>query len=396
VSAVPSGRPRLVHLTTTDMSLALLLAPQLRAFADAGYEVVGVSEPGPYVGDLTAAGIEHRPLRHATRRFAPAQDARAGLELAKLLRALRPTIVHTHNPKPGVYGRIIARTVRGTAVVNTCHGLYALPSDPWSRRAAVYGLERLAATCSHAELVQNREDLETLARLGVPRRKLTLLGNGIDLARFDPATVDPQAVEVTRHEVGAGPAEVLCGTVGRLVWEKGYREVFAAAEALRGRAPHVRMVTVGPLDPDKGDAVTALDLDSARVLGGVRHLGFRAGMERLYAAMDLFVIASHREGFPRAAMEATAMGVPVIATDVRGCREVVDDGVTGVLVPVGDADALARAVERLAGDEDLRRRMGRAGRTKARRDFDQQRVIDITLGTYERLLPLARTSRMAA
>ena len=376
---------RLVHVTTTDMSLALLLGPQLRAFATAGYEVIGMSAPGEWVGQLEAGGIRHVPLRHATRAVAPTHDARALGEMRSLFRALRPDIVHTHNPKPGVYGRIAARAAHVPAIVNTVHGLYATPDDTRVRRAVVYTLERLAARCSHAELVQNPEDVEVLARLGVPRSKLHLLGNGIDLARFDPSRVSPDRTAQLRAEIGAGPDDVVCGLVGRLVWEKGYREVFAAAARLRVTAPQVRVVVVGPHDFDKPDAITDADLDRAR-RDGVTFLGLRHDVEAVYAAMDLYVLASHREGFPRSAMEAAAMGVPVVATRIRGCRQVVDDGRTGRLVPVRDAAALADAMADLAADAGLRRTLGEAARAKAQREFDQRCVIDTTLAVYEKLL----------
>ena len=378
--------PRLIHVTTTDMSLALLLGPQLRAFAAAGYEVIGMSAAGEWVGELEAAGIRHVPLRHATRAIAPVHDARALTELRSRFRELRPDIVHTHNPKPGVYGRLAARAARVPVVVNTVHGLYATPDDRRAKRAVVYTLERVAARCSHAELVQNPEDVDVLAGLGIPRSQLHLLGNGIDLERFDPARVPVERVAEVRAEMGAGPDDVVCGLVGRLVWEKGYREVFTAAAQLRARLPQLRIVVIGPRDADKPDAITALDLDRAERDGGVRFLGLRHDVETLYAAMDLHVLASHREGFPRSPMEASAMGVPVVATDIRGCRQAVDDGVTGRLVPVRDAGALAAAIEDLTLAPDVRARMGGAARTKAAKEFDQQRVIAITLSVYGELL----------
>lgn len=379
-------RPRLLHVTTTDMSLALLLGPQLRAFAAAGYEVVGASAPGAYVAELEKWGVPHVPLRYATRAMAPHRDLGALVELRSLLARLRPDVVHTHNPKPGVYGRLAARAAGVAAIVNTVHGLYALPEDRWAKRALIYGLERLASSCSHAELVQNPEDVEVLARIGVPRTKLRLLGNGIDLSRFDPSRVSPARVRQVRQELGAGAGDVVCTLVGRLVAEKGYREVFAAAAALRPRLPNLRIVVVGPPDLDKPDAIGEGELRRAETTGGVRFLGLRHDVEALYAASDLYVLASHREGFPRSAMEASAMGLPVVATDIRGCRQVVDSGVTGLLVPVRDQQALAGAIAALAGDAVVRQRMGRAARAKAVRDFDDRRVIDITLDTYERLL----------
>ncbi|MCZ7535488.1 MAG: glycosyltransferase family 4 protein [Acidimicrobiia bacterium] len=379
-------RPRLVHVTTTDVSLVLLLGPQLRAFADAGYEVIGASAPGPWAEQLAGWDVEHRPLRHATRAMAPHRDAAALAELTRLFRSIRPDVVHTHNPKPGVYGRLAARAARVPAIVNTVHGLYALPDDPWAKRALVYSLERLAATCSHAELVQNPEDLPVLRRLGIPASRLHLLGNGVDLSRFDRGRVDPDRIAALRAELGAGPDAVVCGVVGRLVWEKGYREVFAAAASLAERAPNLRFVVIGPDDPDKADALHPSDLAAAAAGANIVFLGLRHDLVDLYAAMDVYVLASHREGFPRSAMEAAAMGLPVVATDIRGCRQVVDDRVTGRLVPLGDAAALADAVESVAGDPVARAEMSAASLRKAHREFDQQSQIDLTLSVYEQLL----------
>jgi len=383
------ARPRLVHLTTTDMSLDWLLRPQLLAFAAAGYEVFGVSAPGPHVEALRAAGISHVALGHATRSMAPADDVRAFAELQAVLRELKPAIVHTHNPKPGIYGRVAARLARVPVVVNTVHGLYALPEDRLAKRAVVYGLERLASTCSQAELVQNPEDLATLATIGVPPTKLHLLGNGVDLQRFDPARAEPGGRARLRASVGAQDDDILVGLVGRLVAEKGYREVFAAARLLGSRPTKVRFVIIGPDDPDKADAITRAEMDAVGADAPVTFLGARTDVDQWYAAMDLYMLASHREGFPRSAMEAAAMGLPIIATDIRGCREVVVDARTGYLVPVRDPIALAEAVAALATDARRRAAFAAAARAHARAHFDQQDVIDITLGVYERLLDTA-------
>ncbi|MGH9151785.1 MAG: glycosyltransferase family 4 protein [Acidimicrobiales bacterium] len=367
------------------MSLALLLGPQLAAFVEAGYEVIGASAPGHHVEHLAGLGVRHVPVRHATRAVAPHHDLAALFELWSLFRRLRPAIVHTHNPKPGLYGRWAARAAGVPAIVNTVHGLYAQPGDRWAKRTIVYGLERTTARCSHAELVQNPEDVAVLKRLGVAPQKLILLGNGIDLSRFDRSRVRGDDVAKLRRDVGAGPGDVVCTVVGRLVAEKGYREVFTAASSLSVREPRVRMVVVGPPEIDKRDAITAAEIEGAR-RSGIRFFGFRDDLETIYAASDVYVLASHREGFPRSAMEAAAMGLPVIATDIRGCREVVDHERTGLLVPPMAPGPLADAIARLAGDPTLRARFGAEGVLKARRDFDQRRVIEITLETYDRLL----------
>src|SRR4029078_11200356 len=130
--------------------------------------------PGRYVPAIEARGVRHVPLRHATRSMVPHHDAAALPALPRLSRALRPAVVHTHNPKPGVYGRLAARAARVPAIVNTVHGLYALPEDPIANRAVFYGLERVAACCSDVELIQNPEDLPVLARLGIRAPKTRL------------------------------------------------------------------------------------------------------------------------------------------------------------------------------------------------------------------------------
>jgi glycosyltransferase involved in cell wall biosynthesis len=375
-------RPRLVHLTTTDMSLDWLLGPQLRAFAAAGYEVVGMSAAGPHVPALEAMGVAHVAVPSFTRSTSPVQDARAFVELVRLLRVVRPDVLHTHNPKPGILGRIAGRLARVPRIVNTQHGLYAQPGDRWQRRWPVYAVERVAASFGDVELVQNPEDLDTLVRtLRVPARKVRLLGNGVDLARFDPASVPLGARERLRAEWGIGATDVVVGTVGRLVREKGIVELLEAAHRLRTDGVAARFVIVGPGDPGKADAVTAVELERAAA-DGVALTGERTDMPECYAAMDVFVTASWREGFPRAAMEAAAMGLPTVATDIRGNRQVVVDGTTGLLCPVRDGAALADAIARLVADPSSREAMGRAARARAVEHFDQQAIVDRTLAAY--------------
>lgn len=382
---------RLVHVTTVDMSLALLLGPQLMAFAEAGMEVIGISAPGPYVPQLESWGIRHVPFRHATRSSAPGQDLLAFFELVRVFRNLRPDIVHTHNPKPGLYGRLAAWATGVPGVVNTVHGLYATAEDPAIKRWAVYSLERMASLCSGAELIQNEEDLALLERLGVPKRKLVLLGNGVDLERFRPPATAMERLQA-RANLGVQGDVVVVGTVARLVWQKGFRELFAAAQLLKDRCPNIVFVVVGGSDRDKSDSIGNDELNDASRQGHVVFARSREKMEEVYPAFDLFVLPSHREGFPRSAMEAAASGLPVVATDIRGCRQVVSHGVTGLLVPLRDPPRLAAAIEELAADADVRHRMGVAARRKAEAEFDDRIVVAKTLHVYEQVLEIDRSS----
>jgi glycosyltransferase involved in cell wall biosynthesis len=381
-------KPRLLHITTTDMSLDWLLGPQLLAFQQAGYEVIGMSAPGPHVANLAAMNIEHVPIHNFTRASDPTSDIKAVIELYRQIRRLRPDIVHTHNPKPGVIGRIVARVARVPLVINTQHGIYAQPEDRRRRRWAVYSAERLAAAFSDVELVLNSEDERTLVHtLRVPSRRVVLLGSGVDLSRFDPASITPGTRDRLRREWGVSDDDVVCGAVGRLVVEKGMGEMFTALRRLRTENSAAKLVVVGPMEPGKSDGLDEAMIDAARA-DGVIFLGQRDDMPDLYAAMDIFVTATYREGFPRAAMEAAAMELPIVATDIRGCRQVVDDGVTGLLVRVKDSDALADGLRTLIDDPQRRSAMRQRARERALAEFDVGRVITMSLDAYE---PVGRT-----
>ncbi len=370
---------KVAHLTTVDMSLRYLVMPQLLAVRDAGGEAVGISAPGPWVPELEAAGIRHIPLHSSTRGMDPLADLRAARELWGILRRERFEVLHTHNPKPGLYGRVLGRLAGVPIVVNTVHGLDATQDDRLAKRAVVYGLEAVASRFSHAELVQSPEDLKLLHRSRIsPPKKTKLLGNGVDLTRFDKARFDEAHRKRVRESLDIADDQIAVGVVGRLVAEKGYPELFEAAARLDDRYV---VIAVGPHDPDKADALPESLLDDARS-HGVRLLGMRSDVDELYRAFDMFVLPSHREGFPRAAMEAAASSLPVIATDIRGCRQVVEPGRNGFLIPVRDPEAIGKAIESIGNNAELRVLMGRSSRAKAEAEFDERRVVEIVMDTY--------------
>lgn len=365
----PGGRQlRIAHLTTVDMSLALLLRTELEVDVQAGCEVFGLSAPGRYVADVEAIGVRHVPLPSLTRSWNPARDLRAARELAGLLRELRLDVLHTHNPKTGVLGRLLGRMARVPVVVNTCHGLWIQPQDKLTKKALVLGAEAVAAQFSHAEMYQNDDDRRMMSPV-VPRHRATLVGNGVDLSTFRP---DPLARRRFRAELGVAEDELLVGAVGRLVAEKGVVEYIEMARALQGKA---RFLWVGPADHDKPDAVQELDQ-------AVHFIGPRTDMPAVYAGLDVFVLPSYREGFSRSAMEAAACGTSSVLTDIRGCREVGEHRQHLLLVPPGDSTALQEAVAELLVDEDLRSRLGRTASRRAFEHFDQRKVAARSLEIY--------------
>ncbi|HEX6221414.1 MAG TPA: glycosyltransferase family 4 protein [Acidimicrobiia bacterium] len=369
---------KVAHLCTVDSSLRYLLLPQLEATLSLGHETLGISAPGGDVPFLESRGVRHVALTASTRERSLAADLRTAWQLSRILRKERPDLLHTHNPKPGVYGRVLGRLLRVPIVINTVHGLYATETDRLGKRMFVYLLEAIASRFSDLELVQSAEDVATIKRLGLaPREKVCHLGNGVDLTRFAPG-IDRSVREAKRTELGVDQEAVVVGCIARLVAEKGIPEL---VEAYEMRTQDYELMIVGPPDPSKEDALDERAIRAAE-RSGVRFLGHRSDVESLYRVFDVFVMPSHREGFPRAAMEAAASGLPLILTDVRGCREVVDDGVNGVLVPVRDPVALSAAIDELVKNPGVRTEMGSAGSLRASRRFDERDVVAKVLSAY--------------
>ena len=375
---------RIAHIAAVDSTLAYLLLNQLTHLREAGYEVAGIAARGEHAAEIRAAGVElfEIPLK---RTFDPLGDLRALIALYRLLRRERFDIIHTHTPKGGLLGQYAALLARVPLRVHTIHGLY-FPGSMRPRRRWLYvWLERITLAFSHHNFSQNPEDIPVAIaeRIAAPER-LEQVGNGIAMRRFDPARVSAEERQRARAELGAAGGELVVGMVARLVAEKGYEEAFAAARLLRERVPEARFAFIGAFE-DKPDAIAPDALARHGIADVARLLGHRRDVERLYAAMDVLMLPSHREGFPRAVMEAAAMGLPCVVTDVRGCRQCVEHEVNGLLVPARDPAALAAALERLLRSPAERARMGAAGRQKALREFDEDRIIEAILAAYDRL-----------
>jgi glycosyltransferase involved in cell wall biosynthesis/ribosomal protein S18 acetylase RimI-like enzyme len=363
---------KVAHLATTDMTVKHLLLPQLVHLRGEGWDVSAISAEGPWVKQIEAAGIRHVAWASATRRWDPAADVRAFAELIAILRRERFDVLHCHNPKPGFLGRLAGRIVGVPTIINTVHGFWATPEDRARRRWPVMGAEWLAGRWSRLELYQSQEDLAWAERTGiaVPGRS-RLLGNGVDLRLFDPRASRPHREQV-RRDLGIPLDAVVVGTVGRIVIEKGYRELLAAADRIRAKHPDVWFLLVGEPDRDKDDLLAPAELER---LDRVVVTGWREDVPRLMGAMDVFVLASWREGLPRSAIEAAATGLPMVLTDIRGCREVAGEG-AAMLVPVRNVDALVDAVEDLIEDPARRAELGERAWWRARTMFDERTVLE--------------------
>jgi glycosyltransferase involved in cell wall biosynthesis len=369
-----------------DLSLRYLLLNQLEWIREDGYDVVAISAPGPDVPLIESHGIPHFDVP-MTRRFTPVADLKALVALVRVMRRERFDLVHTHTPKAGLLGQLAARISGVPVVVNTLHGFYFHEgTKPLPRRFYIL-MEWIAARCSDVILSQNREDIATAVDEGIAKPEdLKWLGNGIDIVRFDRDRLPADTLDQLRRDIGLDADAPVVGFVGRLVEEKGILDLLEAAKKVVAHQPNVQFLIVGPYDDEKPDALRPDIAEKYGIAERCHFLGMRQDMPELYALMDVLALPSYREGFPRAPMEASAMGVPCVVTDIRGCRETVDPGVNGLLFPVGDSAALADAILELLGDPERLRDMGAAGRLMAEERFDERKVFARVLAEYERLL----------
>jgi glycosyltransferase involved in cell wall biosynthesis len=399
-ASTKANRPpvRVAHIATSDASLRYLLLNQLEHYREAGYEVIGISRSGDDVAALEAAGIRfiEAPL---SRSIGPLGDLVALYRLFRILQKERLTVVHTHTPKAGLLGQYAALFARVPLRVHTIHGLYFPGFMKPEARFLYVLLERVTMRFSRLNFSQNPEDIPVAIAEHICRAdRIEQVGNGIDLRRFESSRFTPEHRAKTRAALGLSSEHIVVGMVARLVEEKGWLEMLRAAAILKAKDARVRFVFVGGFEPAKKDAIRAEALREHGIDDVAQFLGHRTDVHDLYAAMDVFALPSHREGFPRAPMEASAMGIPCVVTDVRGCRQTVDDGVTGFVVPVRSPELLAEAIDKLVQSEPLRRTLGAGARKKAVAEFDERTVITRILAAYDRLidaLPPGKSGRTA-
>lgn len=353
--------------------------PVALAAQQAGYDVHVATMDGPAVADIQALGMTHHAIPMTRSGKHPLQELGTLLALVRLFRRVRPDVVHLVTIKPVLYGGIAARIARVPGMVAAISGLgFVFLSNSLKMRmvrAVVARLYRVALGHPNSRVIfQNANDRDLLKSLGAVRDEQVVMirgaGGDLDAYRASPEPPAPPVV-VTM--------------VARLLRDKGVREFVEAAAMLRARGVPVTMQLVGGLDAGNPASATQQEVDAWQRDGAVQALGERSDIAELYAASHIAVLPSYREGLPKSLIEAAACGRAVVTTDVPGCRDAIEPGQTGLLVPVRDAQSLADAIARLAEDAALRQRMGAAGRALAESEFDIKRVARVHVELYDAL-----------
>lgn len=349
----------------------LLLAHALRA---KGFEVVFVSPPGSYSQRLVEAGFRWISLPMKRHGLNPLIELHNLIRLIRVYRREQPTLVHHFTIKCVLYGSIAARVTGVRAVINAITGLGFVFIDEGRKarilRRLVRSVYRIALQNTHV-IFQNADDRQKYTEEGLLSGDMGRLirGSGLDVSQFKP---------LPRYKTG--PKRVLL--VGRLLRAKGVAEYVEAASIVRKTIPDVLFQIAGDKDPGNPDKIEDNVIHAWNQAKNVEFLGHRDDMHNLLNQVDLVVLPSYREGMSRALIEAAACGLPLVASDVPGCREIVRHGVNGVLVPIKNSQALADAIMTLLRDDQLRDRMGKMSRKIACEEFSDKRVIAETLDVY--------------
>jgi glycosyltransferase involved in cell wall biosynthesis len=382
-----SERLRVLVITTIPQTMAAFFEKQLRHLAEEGFEVHAVSSPGPALDHLDVGPSVIRHGLFMERKPSPVQDLKSLSNLLRLMRDVRPHIVHAHTPKAGLLGMLASRIAGVPVRLYTVHGL-PLETRSGLKRRILEWAERSSARSSTRTYAVSPSVRNSVIKWELcPAAKVSILGDGscsgVDLDRFQPFA-DSSRRAAVREALGIPGSAPVATFIGRLSRDKGVEVLADAWSQVSRMVPDLHLVVAG--EHDETDPVSAAALEVLRSDARIHLPGNvpAADVPALYSASDFTVLPTFREGLSQVAIESGAMGLPIVSCRVCGLDSVLD-GVTGILVAPRDADALAEAMAALAGDARLRSRLGAAAKARIRGHYSDRRVNRLWIGEYRRL-----------
>lgn len=358
-------------LSHLDLNLWLFRLPIMKELVRQGHTVYALCPSGEISGSFSEHGITHIPYQIERSSLNPIKELDAIRNIYTTIKPLHLDILHTFTAKPNIYGTIAGKLAGVPRIINLVEGLgsFYLENDLKSRiiRYLIEMLYRQTFKLADTVMFVNQDDPDYFIDKKVinPSKVVTIKGVGIDTAFWSPLPKTDTWIRVTM--------------VARALKHKGVQEFIDAASILTQNYPNVSFQFVGSPDEGNRSSVTETFMKEQTA---IHYLGHQNNIRHILSQSDIFVLPSYREGLPRTSMEALSMGLPIVTTDVVGCRETVDEGINGFLVPPYNALALAEAIKKLIENPDLRSRMGQAGREKALREFDVATIVDKHLEVY--------------
>ena len=380
---------RIARISTVPFFVVTQLKQQIEMLVELGAHVTVVSSAGPGLEALTKIHGVHCEIIDIPRAISPYRDLLALLHLFLFFRKNRIQIAHSTTPKAGLLTAIAAFLACVPVRLHTFTGqpwVHMRGVKRWLARSSDVLVGRLN-TCCYADSPTQRQFLIDQQIFGCERLFVIGAGSlaGVDLQRFNPNRFPPSDRAFMRKSLGIPEAAPVLLFVGRITAEKGVRELLRAFGALKLVFSGAHLILVGPLDAESGVAGAIAHVDITQ-LKDVHNMGFCAAPEAFMSIADVLCLPSYREGFGTVVIEAAAMGLPTVGSDIYGLADAVVNEETGLLVPPRDAEALAVAISRLLDNEPLRIRMGEAARRRAQALFDSKKINIQTAEVYDSLL----------
>ncbi len=382
-----NNKPTLVRITTVPISLEKLLHGQLR-YMSHHYRVIAISSDDAGLEKVhRQEGVEVFKVP-MTRRITPIQDLKTVISLYRYFRKVRPQIVHSHTPKAGTVAMMAAWLAGVRHRLHTVAGLPLLEARG-ARRMLLDAVEKATYACA-TQVYPNSFGLRDiiLKNRYASASKVKVLGNGssngIDTAHFSVDCFSSDELEAVRKEYGINPADFVFVFVGRLVGDKGVNELMAAFERLQQRHAQAKLLLVGDYESDL-DPLLPETLRRIESLPNVITTGFRQDVRPFLAVSSALVLPTYREGFPNVVLQAGAMGLPSIVTDINGCNEIVSHEINGIIIPVKDEMAIFKAMEQMLENPSQYASMKRVARPEIVSRFEQSVVWQAILDEYQTL-----------
>ena len=367
---------KIFMFANTDWYIFNFRLPLIKRLIELGHEVTVLSPTGLFQSRLRDEGVRCLTIDLERKGQFGKGDLTSLYQLLRIYGREKPDVVHHFTIKAVIYGMIAAKLARIPFQINAITGMgYLFTGDQarssLTRRAAVFCLQMLLSGKNCRTVVQNEDDKAALLNFGISRSVPLFLipGSGINLEKFTPSVIK-----------NTGNVKILMAS--RILIDKGVREYVAAARKILALREDVEFLLAGTPDPGYPSSIEIEEIETWRDIKGFEYLNYVENIKELLDLIDIAVLPSYREGLPRSLLEASACQLPCVASDVPGCHDVVDDGVTGYLVEPKKTGELALAMERLIDDPNLRKRMGVAARERVSKLFSEEMVIDKTLEIY--------------
>lgn len=380
------NRRQLIRITTVPLSLDKLLEGQLR-FMSTHYDVTAVSSDKEYlekIGKREQVAVYHLEM---TRQITPVKDIFAVIQMFFFLRKNRPFIVHTHTPKAGIVGMLASKMAGVPNRLHTVAGLPLLEASGMKRTILDF-VEKLTYSCATKVYPNSFGLFDIITKNNYCRPgKLKVLANGstngINTAHFSPAHFSPEDNAALRSSLGISESDFVFIFVGRLVGDKGINELVSAFRSISESTSDVKLLLLGPLEQEL-DPLMPETLKMIEANDMVITVGYQNDVRPYFAISDALVFPSYREGFPNVVMQAGAMGLPCIVSNINGCNEIISPGENGLIIPVKDEKAIFEAMLLLYNDKALYQKMRENARPMIVRRYEQSTVWNAILEEYRK------------